>query len=127
MGDNEINKLIRNYLDAYNSFDVDGMIKLLDKEVEFRNISKGQIDTETKGIDQFRELAEQSLKIFTQRRQTITQIITHDDRTEIEVDYEGTLATGLPNGLKAGETIKVKGKSIFRMKNNKLIMIEDYS
>ncbi|MGG3280028.1 nuclear transport factor 2 family protein [Paenibacillus solani] len=127
MKDIEINTLIRNYIDAYNTFDVDGMIKLLDEEVEFLNISKGIVDTETKGIDQFRELAKQSLKIFTQRRQTITQIITHDDRTEIEVDYEGTLATDLPNGLKAGETIKLKGKSIFRMKNNKLIMIEDYS
>jgi len=127
MKDIEINTLIRNYLDAYNSFDVDGMIKFLDKEVEFRNISKGIVDAETKGIDQFRELAKQSLKIFTQRRQTITQIITHDDRTEIEVDYEGTLAIDLPNGLKAGETIKLKGRSIFRMKNNKLIMIEDYS
>ncbi|WP_341271611.1 nuclear transport factor 2 family protein [Paenibacillus solani] len=97
------------------------------KEVEFRNISKGIVDTETKGIDQFRELAEQSLKMFTQRRQTIKQIITHDDKAEIEVDYEGTLATNLPNGMKAGDTIKLKGKSIFRMKNNKLIMIEDYS
>ncbi|KOP67370.1 hypothetical protein AMS62_20580 [Bacillus sp. FJAT-18019] len=127
MKDIEINTLIRNYLDAYNSFDIDGMTRLLDKEVEFRNISKGIVDTETKGIDQFRELAEQSLKMFTQRRQTITQMITHDNKTEIEVDYEGTLATDLPNGLKAGDTIKLKGKSIFRMKNNKLIMIEDYS
>lgn len=127
MKDIEIKTLIRNYLNAYNSFDVDGMTKLLHENIEFRNISSGVVDTETKGIDQFRTLAEQSVKIFLQRRQTMKQITIIDDKAEIEVDYEGTLATNLPNGLQAGETIKLKGISVFCMKDEKLIMIEDYS
>jgi len=127
MEDIEIKTLISNYLNAYNSFDVDGMTKLLHENIEFRNISSGIVDTETKGIDQFRALAEQSVKIFSQRSQTIKQITINDDKAEIEVDYEGTLAMDLPNGLKAGETIKLKGKSDFSMKDGKLLMIEDYS
>ncbi|MBW5448095.1 nuclear transport factor 2 family protein [Cohnella sp. CFH 77786] len=127
MKDIEITTLIRNYLNAYNSFDIDGMIRLLHENIEFRNISGGVVDTETKGIDQFRTLAEQSVKIFSQRRQTITEITIHNDTAEIEVDYVGTLATDLPNGLKAGDVIQLKGKSVFRIKNEKLIMIEDYS
>lgn len=123
----EIESLIRNYLNAYNSLDVDGMTKLLHENIEFRNISNGVVDTETKGIDKFRALAEQSVKVFMQRHQTIKQITINDDQAEIEVDYEATLATDLPNGLKAGDTIKLKGKSVFRMKDEKLILIEDYS
>ncbi len=33
----------------------------------------------------------------------------------------------LPNGMKAGETLKLQGKSIFQMKDKKLILIEDHS
>lgn len=36
-----------------------------------------------------------------------------DDKVEVGVDYIGTLATDLPDGLKAGEKLKLKGKSIF--------------
>ena len=127
MKDIEIKTLIRNYLNAYNSFDVEGMTRLLHENIEFRNISSGVVDTETKGIDQFRTLAERSVKIFLHRRQTLKRITIIEDKAEIEVDYEGALATDLPNGLKAGETIKLKGKSVFCMKDEKLIMIEDYS
>ncbi|WP_324254096.1 hypothetical protein [Paenibacillus sp. 1001270B_150601_E10] len=55
------------------------------------------------------------------------QITFHDDRAEIEIDYEGTLATDFPNGMKAGEIITLEGKSFFQMKDKKLILIEDYS
>lgn len=123
----EIQTLIRNYINAYNSLDVDGMTKLLHENIKFRNISNGVVDTETKGLDKFCALAEQSVKVFSQRHQTIKQITINDDQAEIEVDYEATLAMDLPNGLKAGDTIKLKGKSVFRMKDEKLIMIEDYS
>lgn len=119
--------LITNYINAYNSFDIDGMIRLLHHDLEFRNISNGAVDTETKGIEQFRTLAERSAKFFSQRRQAVKDIIMNDDRAEIEIDYEAILATDLPNGLKAGQTIKMQGKSIFQMKDEMLIMIEDYS
>ncbi|HEX8333984.1 MAG TPA: hypothetical protein VF622_15300 [Segetibacter sp.] len=35
-------KIIRNYIDGYNEFDVDKMIKDLDEAVTFENISNGQ-------------------------------------------------------------------------------------
>jgi SnoaL-like polyketide cyclase. len=119
--------LITNYINAYNSFDIDGIVRLLHHDIEFRNISNGAVDTETKGIEQFRTLAERSAKFFSQRRQTVKDIIMNDDKAVIEIDYEAILASDLPNGLKAGQTIKMQGKSIFQMKDEKLIMIEDYS
>lgn len=35
--------------------------------------------------------------------------------SEIEVIIEGILAVDLPNGLKTGDKIQLKGKSVFRI------------
>lgn len=127
VNDREIKSLIDSYLLAYNSFNVDGMIELLHEDIEFRNISNDIVNTETKGIDQFRALAEQSLKFFSTRCQTARSIKISGDKAEVDIDYEAKLAADLPNGLKAGEMIKLKGKSIFRFKNGKIVVIEDHS
>ncbi|GIO90992.1 hypothetical protein J31TS3_22190 [Paenibacillus lactis] len=127
MGDVQIQSLIENYLNAYNSFDIEGMIRLLHDDIEFRNVNNGVVDTETKGIEQFRALAEQSLTIFSQRCQTMKQITITGDKAEIEVDYEGVLAVDLPNGMKAGESLKLTGRSMFLVQDDKLRVIEDYS
>jgi hypothetical protein len=127
METNEVKVLIQSYLNAYNSFDVEGMLQLLHNDIEFRNISNGVVNVETKGIEEFRELAEQSKKIFSNRLQTINNYSITDDKVEVEINFEGTLATELPNGLKAGETILLKGKTLFKVKDKKLLLIEDYS
>ncbi|MFA4134107.1 nuclear transport factor 2 family protein [Brevibacillus sp. BD137] len=108
-------------------FDVEGMARLLHKDIVFRNYSNGELNTETKGIEAFRELAEKSAKIFSSRRQTILACLVMDDKAEVQIDYEGTLAIDLPNGLKAGDTLQLKGKSIFMIKEGKVSLIEDYS
>ncbi|WP_428909749.1 nuclear transport factor 2 family protein [Niallia sp. Krafla_26] len=127
MDSNEIKSLIQSYLNAYNSFDVAGMLQLLHHDIEFRNISNGVVDVETKGINEFREVAEQSKKLFSHRLQRIKNFSAHDDQVEVEIHFEGTLATELPNGLKAGETIILKGITLFKIKDKKLFRIEDYS
>lgn len=123
----EVKDLIRSYLKAYNSFDVEGMLQLLHKDIEFRNISSGLVDVETKGIDEFRKLAEQSKEIFSYRLQTINNFFITDDKVEVEINFEGTLAKELPNGLKSGDTIVLKGKTLFKVKDKKLLLIEDHS
>lgn len=103
------------------------MIGVLNKNIHFRNISKGEVTSETKGIQEFRTLAEQSIQVFSQRRQVIKNITFTGDKAVVDIDYEGVLSSDLPNGLKAGETLKLQGKSIFQMKDKKLILIEDHS
>jgi predicted RNase H-like nuclease len=103
------------------------MAALLHEEVEFRNISDGEVEVETKGIDAFRELAEQSKDVFSERCQTIKQFMILPNKVEIEIDYEAVLAIDLPIGLNAGEKLKLQGKSIFEIKDEKLYLIEDYS
>ncbi|WP_342435839.1 nuclear transport factor 2 family protein [Paenibacillus sp. FSL L8-0436] len=118
--------IIDTYVEAYNAFDVEGMVRLLDAETLFKDFSNGEITTETRGIQEFKELAEKSLQVFSNRRQTITHYSAVDDRVEIQIDYEAILAVDLPNGLKTGDTLQLKGKSAFEIKNGKIALIEDY-
>ncbi|CAM3050241.1 nuclear transport factor 2 family protein [Paenibacillus taichungensis] len=127
MENSNLKDLIEKYLSAYNTFNIDGMIGVLNENIHFRNISKGEVNSETKGIQEFRTLAEQSIQVFSQRRQVIKNIIFAGDKAEVDIDYEGILSSDLPNGMKAGETLKLQGKSIFQMKDKKLILIEDLS
>ncbi|MCL6604288.1 MAG: nuclear transport factor 2 family protein [Paenibacillus sp.] len=120
-------EIIENYIEAYNSFDIEIMIKLLHQDILFRNISNGEINTETKGIPEFRKLAEQSAKIFSSRCQTITDYRADDDKVEVQIDYTAILAVDLPNGLKVGDKIQLKGKSVFGILDEKISLIEDYS
>ena len=127
MNSKERQAIIEKYVEAYNSFDVEGMISLLDKDILFRNISNGENDTETKGIQEFKELAEKSTKIFSSRRMFIINYSATEDRVEIEIDYTAILAIDLPNGLKTGEKLELKGKSGFEFKDGRISLIEDYS
>jgi hypothetical protein len=123
----EIRDLIENYLEAYNSFDIEGMVNLLHKDIIFRNISNGETTTETRGIQALRELAEQSATMFSSRRQIITEYNGINDKVEIGIDYEGILAVDFPNGLKIGDKLQLNGKSKFEIKEGKISLIEDYS
>ncbi|OPH60055.1 hypothetical protein BC351_19105 [Paenibacillus ferrarius] len=123
----EIRDIIENYLEAYNSFEIEGMVNLLHKDIIFRNISYGETTTETRGIQAFRELAEQSSTMFSSRRQIITEYSVIDDKVEVGIDYEGILAVDLPNGLKIGEKLQLNGKSKFEIEEGKISLIEDYS
>ncbi len=119
--------IIEKYVESYNSFDIEGMVNLLHEDIVFRNISNGTTTTETRGIQAFRELAEQSSTMFASRRQTITGYRVIDNAVEVEIDYEAILAVDFPNGLKAGDKLELSGKSKFEMKDGKIALIEDNS
>lgn len=120
-------EIIERYLEAYNSFDIEGMLRLLHKEVQFRNYSNGEMNTETRGIQEFKELAEKSAKIFSSRCQTITSYTAVAGKAEVLIDYEAILSADLPNGLKQGDRLQLKGKSVFEIRDGKIGIIEDYS
>lgn len=119
-------EIIDIYVNAYNSFDVQGMIRLLHKDILFRNFTNGEVDMETKGIHEFSDLTEKSTKIFSSRRQTIIECSAIDDNIEVIIDYEGILAFDLPNGYKTGDKLELKGKSVFRIENGEISLIEDF-
>jgi ketosteroid isomerase-like protein len=128
MTDDEKRALIRRYLDAYNSFDVDGMVETLHPDVEFTNVSDGEVSAAASGVEEFRAMAEKATEIFASRRQTVTAVETEDEGAlSIDVTYEGTLAQDLPGGLEAGETVQLEGRSTFGFEDGKIARIVDYS
>lgn len=120
--------LIDRYLHAYNTFDIAGMLATLHPGVEFKNVSANVVSATTSGISEFAKMAQQSKALFTSRQQTMTAFeAADDDRASINVAYEGVLAADLPNGMKVGEVLKLKGRTEFEFKDGRIWRIADYS
>lgn len=123
----KLENIIENYVKSYNNFDVENMLKDLDENIVFRNISKGETNLMTNGIEAFRNQAEEAKQIFSRREQKITDLRFAENTAEADIFYTGTFAVDLPNGLHTGDEIKLVGKSIFRFSGDKIIEIEDRS
>lgn len=120
-------KIISDYIDGYNTFDIDKMVANLDENIKFENITNGETNMSLKGLASFRAQAEQAKAFFSTRRQTINSYQHQEYETEIQIDYYAVLAVDLPNGLKKGNELKLKGKSIFKFSGDKIIELTDIS
>lgn len=127
MNETEKKNLIENYVRAYNCFDIDEMLSGLHDQIIFKNISNGDTTLELKGIEAFEDQARQVVGLFSEREQKITDFVCNEDICEIKIDYHAMLAADLPNGLKSGDKINLKGKSLFRFADGKIIEIQDIS
>ena len=123
----EREKVIKNYIEGYNSFDIDKMVADLGENIEFENISNGETNVSCIGLPAFRKQAEQAKHYFSKRMQTIKSFRHLSDETEIDIDYYAVLAVDLPNGLKKGNELKLKGRSIFKFQGDKIIKLTDFS
>lgn len=124
---NDKQDIIENFIHAYNTFDIDGMLKDLHEDIKFENISNGQVDLTTNGIEEFKNQAEDAKEFFKERQMNIIDIKFSEDTAEVFIDYFGILAKDLPEGLKSGDTLKLQGRSVYIFKNNKIISIQDIS
>ncbi|QIX61816.1 nuclear transport factor 2 family protein [Hymenobacter lutimineralis] len=120
-------QLVQDYIEAYNRFDADGMVRHLHEDVVFRNISGGEVSLTTNGKESFRQQAEQARQYFTQREQRITDWQIADNRVEVLIDYTGVAAIEFPNGLKPGDTLQLQGKSVFQFADGLISSIDDIS
>ena len=127
MNESDKENLIQRFVQAYNDFDIDGMVALMHPDCIFQNVSGGEVSASATGVQEFRDLAERSKKLFSSRRQTITAYHHHGETVSVEIDYEGVLREDIPNGLKAGEIVKLKGKSDFQFRDGLIHSLTDYS
>ena len=118
-------KIIQRYIKAYNNFDVDKMLLDMADDVKFENIADGMVTLSIEGKQALKEQMENARNLFSERTQTITQYSYSKDYVEIRVDYKAMVAVDLPNGIKAGEQIELKGKSIFMFRDNQIIDLKD--
>ena len=127
MDEDEKRSLVECYLAAYNAFDIDGMMAVIHPDIEFKNVSGGQVNATTSGSGDFRLLAEKSSELFRSRKQKILTFWSNADQASIAVAFEGVLASDLPNGVKAGETLRLNGRSEFTFCDGKIYRIKDVS
>ena len=123
----ELPKTIRNYIDAYNALNVEGMLECLAKNVEFQNISNGEVNAHTHSKEEFEKLARAGVTAFSSREQTVTQFMTVSSITLVEIEYKAVIAADLPNGWKAGQELDFSGASAFELDNDKIIKLIDQS
>ncbi|WP_303310015.1 nuclear transport factor 2 family protein [Hymenobacter sp. BT730] len=123
----EHKQLVQDYIEAYNRFDVDGMVRHLHEDVVFRNISGGEVNLTTTGKESFRQQAEQATQYFSQREQRVTTWQVANNQVEVLIDYVAVAAVNLPIGLKAGDTLELKGKSVFKFADGQIVSIDDIS
>jgi len=119
--------IVKNFISAYNSLSIENMIKYLHPKIEFKNFSSGVVNAQTKGIEEFKELANKSMQMFKEREQKIISFTESENTVNVEINYFGILATDLPNGLKSGETLVMNGKSTYVFNDNLIISLVDES
>ncbi len=127
MTDARQEELIARYLAAYNGFDIDAMLAQLDPAVRFENYANGQLTAEASGIAAFRQLAEQSKTLFSEREQRVTKLARQDGMLVADIAWRGRLAVDIPNGPKAGAVLDMNGRSEFEFGADVIVKIVDRS
>lgn len=56
MDEDEKRSLVKHYLAAYNAFDIDGMMELIHPNIEFKNISGGEVNATASDAVEFSQL-----------------------------------------------------------------------
>jgi hypothetical protein len=127
MDETQKKEIIQKYISSYNSFDIEGMLSTIHDDIKFKNISNDDITAKATNIEEFKDLVLQAKAIFKDRKQKIDSIEFNKEKTIINISYQGVLAIDLPNGLKAGQSLILEGKSEFCFKDNKISELTDIS
>jgi hypothetical protein len=120
-------KIIKNYIEGYNQFDIDKMVVDFDDNIIFENIQNSETNMSLTGLTAFRKQAEQATTYFTVRTQRISSFKHFEEKTEIEIDYYAILAMDFPNGMKSGQELNLKGKSVFEFSKDRVVKLTDIS
>jgi ketosteroid isomerase-like protein len=119
--------IIQQYFDAFNRFDVGGMLNLLDDKFKFYLFQNEVLNMEMKGKKQFRELAEPSRDYLSSREQIIISAREVKQGIEVTTSYTAMFAVDLPHNQKAGESTTRESKTIFSLKNGNILEMREYA
>lgn len=112
---------------AYNQMDVFAMLEVLNDTICFENYSGDEKTLEIMGKHAFEIQAKTAVTYFSERKQSPISFNHRENETEVEIDYWAILAVDFPNGMKRGQVLKLKGRSIFSFANGKIQAIMDFS
>ncbi|CAM5538476.1 hypothetical protein RLIN73S_06359 [Rhodanobacter lindaniclasticus] len=123
----EKQRLIEAYLDAYNRFDVDGMLAVLAPNVRFENVSGGEVNAATRGVEEFRQLAGQAAAMFAERRQAVVAWTFGSGSVRVAIAWRGVFAVDVPDGPRVGSVLELRGESEFEFTDGMISRIVDRS
>ena len=95
--------------------------------VKFKNISGGKTDIETNGKVEFENLARSSAALFNSREQQIISMKEYGNKVDVAIEFKGILAAEMLPGLKAGDTLIMKGRSEYTFQENLIVSVIDES
>lgn len=119
--------IVEQYIAFYNSFNIDAMMELFTDDCIFQDVNNSRGISECKGKDELRNVAHQSAQIFSHRQQIVLNWVIDENKIAVEIDYAATLALDLPNGLKKGDEISLKGVSIYEFRDGQIKRLIDFS
>ncbi len=119
--------MISRYIACYNARDIEGMLACVTDDVVFENISNHGQSMRLEGKEAMAQVAELSGNAFSYRRQRLLNFVEGMGKAAAEVEFEGKAAVDLPDGTRAGETVRVRGASFFELRGGLLSRIADYS
>lgn len=121
-------EMVFRYVEAYNEMNVESMIADFAVDIIFQNVINGDKTMELQGIEEFKKQAIEALSYFSEREQSVESITHNSSCTEISIAYRAIAAMDFPNGLKKGDEINLKGKSIFEFsEDGKISRLTDFS
>ncbi|MGN6092630.1 MAG: nuclear transport factor 2 family protein [Luteibacter jiangsuensis] len=117
--------LVEAYIDAYNRFDIDGMLATLSDDVRFEHHAGGQLAVATDGKADFEKLARVGAAMFASRTQRITAMEASGEALVASIDFHGEVAEDIPEGPRAGSVIDMTGTSEFGFAGGKICRVVD--
>lgn len=119
--------LVDRYVAAYNSVDVEGMMRTMHPRIEFENVSGGKVNATAVGAAEFRALAERTAELFARRTLRIDAFRARGEGSVADVTWEAVLASDVPDVGSEGETLRLTGRSEFEFRDGLIVRLIDRS
>lgn len=119
--------IVERYIKFYNAFQISEMVELFTDDCIFQNVSNSSGIITTVGKDELQKLAKQNLALFSKKEQIVTNWVIGENKIAVEIDFTAELACDFPNGMKKGDTLQLKGVSIYEFKSDKIKRLVDFS
>jgi hypothetical protein len=117
--------LIDAYIDAYNRFDIEGMLVTLADDVRFEHHVAGELAVATDGKADFEKLARVGAALFASREQRLLGLRDEGDSVIATIEFHGEIAEDIPEGPGAGTIIDMQGTSEFGFVDNRISRVID--
>ncbi|NID17224.1 nuclear transport factor 2 family protein [Luteibacter yeojuensis] len=117
--------LIEAYIDAYNRFDIEGMLATLSDDVRFEHHSGDEVSVATDGKADLEKLARVGAAMFASRHQSVVALVEEGDTVAATIDFHGEIAEDIPDGPRAGTVVEMRGSSEFAFSGGRICRVVD--